>query len=89
MTQNQASLSAQYHIIRSHIGISWSLVTWSDLRKPLYSGVAAALYTLLEGHGSGAVKWKVEEQGSFWSAHFHNGSSATNFTQMASLLDLG
>ena len=89
LTQNQPNLTAQYHIIRSRIGINWSLVTWSDLRKPLYSGVAAALFTLLEGHGSNAITWKVEDQGSFWSAHFHKGRLATNFTYLANLLDLG
>lgn len=88
-TQGQSNLTVQYDIIRHKIGINWALVSWSDLRRPLYSGVAAALYTLLKGHGSSAITWKLEEQGNFWSNYFHYGRSATNFTQMAELLDLG
>ena len=88
-TQNQQTLSAEYSLIRSRIGINWPLVTWDDLRKPLYSGIAAALYTLLKGPGGDAITWKVEEQGQFWSKYFHTGRSATNFTQLATLLDLG
>ena len=56
---------------------------------PLYSGVAAALFTLLKGPGGDAITWKTEEQGQFWSKNFHSGSSATNFTQLSNLLDLG
>ena len=56
---------------------------------PLYSGIAAALFTLLKGPGGDAITWKTEEQGQFWSKYFHSGSSATNFTQLANLLDLG
>ena len=89
LTQGQSNLTVQYGIIRHKIGINWGLVSWRDLRRPLYSGIAAALYTLLKGHGSSAITWKTEEQGNFWSLNFHFGGSATNFTQLANLLDLG
>nr|KAG5705795.1 hypothetical protein BaRGS_027454 [Batillaria attramentaria] len=37
--------------INTEFSIFWPSVTWSDLRKPLYSGLAAALYTLIQLNG--------------------------------------
>lgn len=87
-TQNEASLSAQYSIIQSKLGINWNAVRWTDLQKPLYSGIAAALYTLLK-KGTNELSWNGEKQGTFWAQNFHGGSPATNFTQLANILDLG
>lgn len=78
-----------YKIIQDVMHINWSDVRWTDLTKPLYSGIAAALYTILR-RGSGEISWKSEEQGTFWATNFHGGQSrAYNFTQLASILDQG
>ena len=35
----------RYHArIKRHFGIDWARTTWYDLRKPLYSGLAARLF---------------------------------------------
>ncbi|XP_053381097.1 uncharacterized protein LOC128549055 [Mercenaria mercenaria] len=87
-TQNNSALQSQYSIIQNVFGINWDKVSWSDLHKPLYSGIAAALFTILKSGYSG-LSWKEEEQGHFWARNFHGGSTATNFREMAQILDLG
>ena len=37
-------LAAKRDTIRLFFGIDWTHVTWNDLRKPLYSGLAARLF---------------------------------------------
>ncbi|KAK7095217.1 hypothetical protein V1264_006656 [Littorina saxatilis] len=51
--------------ISSSFGIDWPAVTWSDLRKPLYSGLAAALSTLLT-LGSRTMPGSITEQADLW-----------------------
>ncbi|KAK7095220.1 uncharacterized protein [Littorina saxatilis] len=51
--------------ISSSFGIDWPAVTWSDLRKPLYSGLAAALSTLLTLR-SQTMPGSITEQADLW-----------------------
>jgi hypothetical protein len=81
-------LTSQYNIIQNKLGINWNTVSWTDLQKPLYSGIAAALYTILR-KGSNQLSWNDEQQGTFWGHNFHGGSPASNFTEQAKILDLG
>ena len=41
---NSPALQSKYAAIRDAFGIDWMSVRWTDLQKPLYSGLAAALY---------------------------------------------
>ncbi len=48
-TQDTAShprLKQRYQQIMKTFGIDWPTVQWTDLRKPLYSGIAARLFLL-------------------------------------------
>lgn len=87
-TRHDSTLQREYNIIQNVLGINWNSVTWTDLHKPLYSGIAAALYTKLHS-GSQGLSWKDEEQGNFWGQNFHGGRPASNFTALAQILDLG
>lgn len=65
--------------------LEWTKVTWSDLRKPLYSGVASALYMLLElRKTSQQMPGEVEGQASIWSSLYRPGASSLLFSQGAS-----
>ncbi|XP_060084215.1 uncharacterized protein LOC132563474 [Ylistrum balloti] len=64
-TQSAVMLATARALLRNTLTIDWSSAKWEDLRKPLYSGVAAALYTLLKS-GSGVLPSSVEKQSSFW-----------------------
>ncbi|XP_062597477.1 uncharacterized protein LOC134258895 [Saccostrea cucullata] len=83
-TQTSSSLQAQRNIILNKFGIDWSNVAWQDLRKPLYSGIAAALYTILHG----GVSWRIEDQANTYENYFHS-FGGNNFTVQAQLLDQG
>lgn len=41
-------LNAEYIRIQEAFGIDWRTVTWMDLQKPLYSGLAAALFISMQ-----------------------------------------
>jgi hypothetical protein len=43
-TKTSTYLSDTRDAIQAHLGIDWMSTSWQDLRKPLYSGLAAALY---------------------------------------------
>ncbi|XP_046562101.1 von Willebrand factor A domain-containing protein 1-like [Haliotis rubra] len=88
---NQPELQPLYTIIQNALNINWRTVQWSDLRKPLYSGLAAALYlTLQTSHPGVTIPLKVEEQAVFWKDKYQSGgSSAYNFTAIVNEMELG
>lgn len=64
--------------------LEWTKVTWSDLRKPLYSGVASALYMLLQlRKTSQQMPGEVEGQASIWATLYRPGSSSLRFSEAA------
>ena len=67
--------------VSSSLGIYWPAVTWSDLRKPLYSGVAAALYTLLT-LSSQSMPGNVTAQANLWVQMY--GGQTNTFSDVAS-----
>ncbi|XP_069121966.1 uncharacterized protein [Argopecten irradians] len=83
-TKSSNRLLPEYSIIAQKFNIDWGAVDWADLRKPLYSGIAAALYTKL--HGS--LGWRIEDQGQFYANNFQS-MGGNNFTNLAELLAQG
>ena len=63
------------------LGINWPAVTWSDLRKPLYSGIAAALYSLLT-LGSQSMPGSITAQANLWVQMY--GGQNGSFSDVAS-----
>ena len=43
-TESHPRLARRFNQIRRVLGIEWRLVQWKDLRKPLFSGLAARLF---------------------------------------------
>ena len=73
--------------ISTAFGIDWPLVAWSDLQKPLYSGMAAALYTLL------TLRWQsmpgsVGDQADLW-VQMYGGQSETFSTAVGQIAAVG
>nr|KAG5712123.1 hypothetical protein BaRGS_020849 [Batillaria attramentaria] len=70
-SQNCSSslIATKCQSIQSEFGIDWSNVTWSDLRKPLYSGLAATLRSLLQ-LGGADMPGDVTQQAQFWVSSF-------------------
>ncbi|XP_072045518.1 uncharacterized protein [Amphiura filiformis] len=75
-TQNTAShpgLTRKFQAIQSGVGINWPSVQWSDLRKPLYSALAARL---LLSNKPGAIPTTLEGQAAYWKKHYNTAAGA-------------
>lgn len=89
-TQNTASyssLTSLHQSINTKFSIDWSSVVWNDLRKPLYSALAARLY-LTTITTSIPLSTNVQSQATYWSTNYNTGGSASTFqTLVNDLLD--
>lgn len=73
-TQNVAShprLKTKFETIQAATGISWKNASWEDLRKPLYSGIAARLLLL---NIPESIPSSLEEQAKYWKKHYNTES---------------
>ena len=68
----------QKHEINKNLGIDWKQVQWSDLRKPLHSGLAARLYLLKI---PAPIPATLKDQVEYWKRYYNTGSGAGT-TQM-------
>lgn len=64
LTKQDGILDAEKEKLKN-IGIDWSKTTWQDLRKPLFSGIAAAMYATIQA-GAAGVPNGIEYQAVFW-----------------------
>ena len=70
-TQNVAShprLKARFEQIQAATGISWQNAIWEDLRKPIYSGIAARLLLL---NIPAAIPTDLKGQAQYWKTHYN------------------
>ncbi|OWF42441.1 Cartilage matrix protein [Mizuhopecten yessoensis] len=65
-------------IILSEFEIDWSSVQWTDLLKPLYSGLAASLYLKLRG--ADPAPGDLTGQASLWKSYFQPTQELTTYT---------
>lgn len=65
-----SAIMAACRNIQSKLKIDWSKVTWSDLRKPLYSGIAAAL-SALSAKGNATMAGDISDQAILWSRMYN------------------
>ncbi|XP_025099986.1 uncharacterized protein LOC112567508 [Pomacea canaliculata] len=64
--------------------IEWRSVTWSDLRKPLYSGLAATFYLLQKlGSSASTMPSDIQSQSLLWSQNYRPGGNASDFESLA------
>ncbi|KAL4219313.1 hypothetical protein ACF0H5_021892 [Mactra antiquata] len=64
-TKNNPALTNEYNTIRNVLHIDWSTVAWRDLRKPMYSGIAATLLILTKNIQH--IPESAELQATIWS----------------------
>ncbi|XP_067667789.1 uncharacterized protein [Haliotis asinina] len=79
-----SSISAECTAIQSIFNIDWRSASWTDLRKPLYSGLAAALY--IKKYNSGSPPGDLKSQASFWASYLRPGGSMDDFLAKAESL---
>ncbi|XP_071145061.1 uncharacterized protein [Mytilus edulis] len=75
-------------MITQRIGIDRSKVQWIDLAKPLYSGLAAALFTLLKA-GKNGIPRGIHYQANFWVNTYRPGHLANVFFTKSNKLETG
>ncbi|KAK3599230.1 hypothetical protein CHS0354_012838 [Potamilus streckersoni] len=85
-TKSSQSLSILRTQIEQLLGIKWSNISWSELRQPLFSGLAAGLLTSYYA-GNQGVPNSVEDQGSFLARHSNH--DANEFVKAARNLETG
>ncbi len=69
-TQANTALNVERHdAIREAFNIDWPSVQWSDLRIPLYSGIAARLF-LLNISDTEPIPCDVPGQAAYWRTHY-------------------
>ncbi|XP_071097399.1 uncharacterized protein [Haliotis cracherodii] len=85
ITKASSSARALFPKITSRFGIDWNITNWADLRKPIFSGLAAALYlaTLTED-----IPQRTKDQATFYQRHFRNDTqSVHNFSEGSKRFD--
>ena len=75
-TTSHPGLTARFDEIQEKLGIDWRQVRWEDLRKPLYSGLAARLF-LTNIPTPIPIASDVRAQGEYWKNNYNKGGAGT------------
>lgn len=87
LTKQAGILTAEKQKLKN-LGIDWSKVEWVDLRKPLFSGLAAAMYAVIEA-GSAGIPNGIEYQSVFWRNTTRPSQEVNVFYKGAQKLETG
>lgn len=86
-TQDAASYPRLAHVfqeIDSALGIDWSNVQWGDLRKPLYSALAARIFLFAV---SETIPIAIQSQAEYWQENYNPGGNVEYFIAAVSELE--
>ena len=70
-------------VIQKELGIDWTQANYTDLRKPLYSALAAVLYLESRLGNPPNISASIEEQADLWSHYYHFGNPVRNYSALA------
>jgi len=85
-----SKLSALKDAILIEFKIEWAKVTYADLGKPLYSGIAAALfseYVVMTHSTVSEIPRAIKDQANFWVSYFKPNGSAQVFETRANTFE--
>ena len=82
-TTRYTRLPARFQQIRLHFGIDWRTVQWRELRKPLFSALAARLVLYIAPATIPSAD-NLTAQGQFWVAHYNSSGDASTFETTSS-----
>ena len=85
-TDANPRLRGRFRAIRDQFGIDWPSVTRRDLRRPLYSAIAARL-VLFIAPASIPRASDIAAQAEFWMKYYNPGGSTANFISAANELE--
>ena len=69
-TSSHPGLVRKFSKIKSAFGIDWAKTSWSDLRKPLYSAIAARLVL---ANKSPPIPSSLSGQAKYWKQYYNSG----------------
>ena len=79
-------LPAKHQQIQLHYGIDWSTVPWTELRKPLYSALAARLVLYIAPEVIPPTD-DLPAQGQFWASHYNTAGDPAVFVSTSGGLE--
>ena len=85
-TTQYRRLPAKFQQIQFHFGINWLTVQWRELRKPLYSALAARLVIYIAPSSIPSAD-DLPGQAQFWVTHYNSDGDATAFVTTSSGLE--
>ena len=85
-TVSYSSLASLHQSIQTEFSIDWTAdVEWNDLRKPLYSALAARLY-LSTVSASIPISSSVQSQATYWVTYYNPSGSTSTFVTLVNEL---
>ncbi|XP_013404302.1 von Willebrand factor A domain-containing protein 2 [Lingula anatina] len=72
-TSSHPGLTSKFEAIRTKFNIDWTTVSWSDLQKPLYSGLAARLFL---SNINQVIPRDISGQATYWKRYYNSNSGA-------------
>ena len=85
-TVQYTRLPAKFQQIQLHFGIDWLTVQWRELRKPLYSALAARLVIYIAPRAIPSAD-DLPAQAQFWVANYNMAGNAAAFVTTSSGLE--
>ena len=86
-TDANPRLPGRFRAIRDQFEIDWPSVTWRDLRRPLYSAIAARLVLFIAPVRFIPRASDIAAQAEFWMRYYNPGGSTANFISAANELE--
>lgn len=83
-----STLQSYIQDIKAKFQIDWMTTSWSDLRKPLHSALAARLY-ILQSSGGIDIPRSVSDQADFWKSYYRPGGDTDDFVVALEQLEQG
>ena len=85
-TVSHSVFTSLHQQIQTSFSIQWSAVQWSDLRKPLYSALAARLYFYTVSD-SIPTSSDIPSQATYWATHYNTMGSRSEFVTLVNKLE--
>lgn len=78
-TKNNSLLQTYYDKIETVLGLKWDEVSWQDLRKPLYSAIAARLFII---QTSERIPGTIALQALFWARVYRSTGDSQRYYEI-------
>ncbi|CAH1787670.1 unnamed protein product [Owenia fusiformis] len=78
-----SGMTQKHNEIKSNFHIDWLSASWEDLRKPLYSGIAARLYLAFQSE----IPLSLTDQATYWQKNYRPDGNQQDFVTKVNELE--